>query len=412
MKPPQSIRPLELQHYPFSYQRSRVSARIVAALIQPMNRSGDPASPHVAEPRRVCLVGLIGGGHSGVPRYAAALTRAIDRVSSDYPGLTVTLLTTAAGAEAIHTRSIPVEVVAGKSRWVNAGPGRLALEQAVVRRHDQDLFHYFDVTGPLFSRRRFTATIHDTAFVYGYAPRSSTYKRWLYPWALRRARAAIAVSQFAKDEAVRHFAADPAKISVVHSGPGLRASGDVAASIAADGPPFLLYVGNLGGNKNLPFLVRCFDQAASPARLALVGRARGDTSELRAAIDGAASRAKIDLVGDVSDEELEGLYRSAKALLLPSVYEGFGFTALEAMARGCPVLASDIPALREVAGSGALLLPLEDENAWTAAMMRIVSDEQARADLRSRGATTVERYSWERTARGVLDVLAREASRL
>ena len=117
-------------------------------------------------------------------------------------------------------------------------------------------------------------------------------------------------------------------------------------------------------------------------------------------------------MGDVSDEELEGLYRSAKALLLPSVYEGFGFTALEAMARGCPVLASDITALREVAGSGALLLPLEDENAWTAAMMRIVSDEQARADLRSRGATTVERYSWERTARGVLDVLAREASRL
>ena len=365
----------------------------------------------MVEPRRVCLVGLIGGGHSGVPRYASALTRAIDRVSPDYSELTVTLLTTAAGAEAIHPRSIPVEVVAGKSRWVNAGPGRLALEQAVVRRHDDDLLHYFDVTGPLFSHRRFTATIHDTAFVYGYAPGSSSYKRWLYPWALRRARGAIAVSQFAKDEAVRHFAADPEKITVVHSGPGLRASGDVPVPTAADGPPFLLYVGNLGGNKNLPFLVRCFDQAASTARLVLVGRARGDTSELRRAIDGAANHGQIDLVGDVSDEELERLYRSARALLLPSVYEGFGFTALEAMARGCPVLASDIPALREVAGSGALLLPLMDENAWTAAMVRIVSDERARADLRSRGATTVERYSWERTARGVLDVLVREASR-
>ena len=363
--------------------------------------------------RRVCLVGLIAGGHSGVPRYAARLTQALDEVVGDYPHLELSLLTTASGAEAVGARSIAVDVVAGKSRRVNAGPGRLLLEHALVRRRRADLLHYFDVTGPVLAPRRpFVATVHDTAFVYGYAPRSSAYKRRLYPWALARARALVAVSQFAKDEAVRHFGADPARIEVVHSGPGLFAADGAAPSqTAGDESPFLLYVGNLGGNKNLPFLVRSFALADPPARLVLAGRARGGLEELRAAIDAAPNRDRIELRSEVPDAELERLYRSATGLLLPSVYEGFGFTALEAMGRGCPVLASDIPALREVSGSGALLLPLGDEAAWADAMRRVVADEGLRADLRARGAETVARYSWDKTARGVLDVLSRAAQR-
>ena len=362
--------------------------------------------------RRVCLVGLIAGGHSGVPRYAARLTQALDEVAGDYPHLELSLLTTAAGAEAVGARSIAVDVVAGKSRRVNAGPGRLLLEHVLVRGRGADLLHYFDVTGPVLApRRRFVATVHDTAFVHGYAPRSSAYKRRLYPWALARAATLVAVSQFAKDEAVRHFGAEPARIEVVHSGPGLfRADGAAPAQPAGEESPFLLYVGNLGGNKNLPFLVRSFARADPPARLVLAGRARGDLEELRQAIEAAPNRDRIELRSDVPDAELERLYRSAVALLLPSVYEGFGFTALEAMGRGCPVLASDIPALREISGSGALLLPLADEEAWADAMRRVVGDEGLRADLRARGAETVARYSWERTARGVLDVLARSAA--
>jgi glycosyltransferase involved in cell wall biosynthesis len=360
--------------------------------------------------RRVCLVGLIAGGHSGVPRYAARLTQALDEVAGEYSHLELSLLTTAAGAEAVGARSIAVDVVAGKGRRVNAGPGRLLLEHVAVRGRDADLLHYFDVTGPVLApRRRFVATVHDTAFVYGYAPRSSAYKRRLYPWALARAAALVAVSQFAKDEAVRHFGADPARIEVVRSGPGLFALDGVAPRAEPEESPFLLYVGNLGGNKNLPFLVRSFARADPPARLVLAGRARGDLDELRQAIDAAPNRDRIELRSDVPDAELERLYRSAVALLLPSVYEGFGFTALEAMGRGCPVLASDIPALREISGSGALLLPLGDEAAWTEAMRRVVGDETLRADLRVRGAETVARYSWERTARGVLDVLSAAA---
>jgi glycosyltransferase involved in cell wall biosynthesis len=371
----------------------------------------EPTARAESRPRKVCLVGLIAGGHSGVPRYAATLAQALDRVSGEYPRLSLSLLTTAAGAEAVGVSSIDVKIVAGHGRRVNAGPGRLLLEHVLARREDADLFHYFDVTGPVLApRRAFVATVHDAAFVHGLAPRRSAYKRRLYPWALRRATALVAVSQFAKDEVVRCFGADPSKIEVVHSGPGLFAGGaGRGGGSELDESPFLVYVGNLGGNKNLPFLVRSFQRAGAPARLVLAGRARGSLAEIRAAIDAGPHGDRIEVLPDVSDDRLEALYRSAVALVLPSVYEGFGFTPLEAMARGCPVLASDIPALREVSGSGAMLLPLGDEEAWAEALRRVVHDDALRADLRERGTATVARYSWAKTARGVLDVLARSA---
>src|SRR5438093_855993 len=260
-------------------------------------RTGPRSPPRQAT---VCLVGLIAGGHSGVPRYAATLSRALDRIADSYPDLSLSLLTTAAGA-------------------------------------------------------------------------------------------------------------DQAKFTVVHSGPGLGADDrNPLPGSPYGGAPFLVYVGNLGPNKNLPFLVRSFDRARVPVRLILAGRARGGLTETIDAIAAAEARDQIEILGDVSDADLDRLYRSAIAVVLPSTYEGFGFTSLEAMSRGCPVLASDIAALREVSGSGAELLRLGDEDAWAAAIRRVVSDEGFRAELRARGQATVKRYSWERTARGVLDVF-REA---
>jgi glycosyltransferase involved in cell wall biosynthesis len=359
-------------------------------------------------PRRVGLVGLIAGGHSGVPRYAARLLDALDAECGRYPQLSLSLLTTAAGAETLAARTLEVTIVGGRSRHVQAGLGRLLLEQVAARRARADLLHFFDVTGPLIAPATpFVATIHDAAFVHGVARRRDAYKRRLYRWTLRHASALVAVSQFAKDEAVRHFDADPESIAVVHSGPGLFSEFSSAAlSAHVGGGGHLLYVGNLGANKNLPFLVRAFKQADVPARLVLVGRARGSTTELERAIRSGRSADRIELRFDVKDAELARLYSSALALLLPSTYEGFGFTPLEAMASGCPVLESDIPALREVSGSGAMLLPLDDVDAWAEAIRRVVADDGLREELRRAGAETVARYSWRKAAREVLAVLA------
>jgi glycosyltransferase involved in cell wall biosynthesis len=368
----------------------------------------------VPRPTRVALVALIAGGHSGVPRYTVALARALDAVSREYPDLRLELVSTREGAEAIGARHIPVRDLGLRGPKLNAGPGRIAAEQVVAAALPADLLHFFDLTGPLLAPwRPFVTTIHDASVLHGLRGAQSVYKRRLWPWAARRARAVVAISQFAKDEAVRLLGPPAERVEVIHSGPGFigGAAGDSAGDGGAARNGFLLYVGNLTAVKNLPFLVRAFDRADVPARLLLVGRAYQGDPELPRAIERARRRGQIEIVSDAGDKEIDALYRSATALLLPSRYEGFGFTPLEAMTRGCPVLASDIPPLREISGDGALLLPLDDEEAWADGMRRVVADASLRDDLRARGFGTAARYSWDGTARRLCDLFARAARR-
>jgi glycosyltransferase involved in cell wall biosynthesis len=355
---------------------------------------------------RVCLVGHLAGGDSGVPRYTAALAGALDRVAPEFRELSLRLLTTERGASRAGARNIAVEPVGGPFADATAGLRRILGEQTHARRAKADLLHFFDLTGPVLAPNRpFVTTIHDAAMRHGFERARIAHKRLLQPWAIRRAAAAIAVSGFAKAEAIRLFDADPAMIHVVHSGPGLVATihGPVSPP---DGAPYVLYVGNLAAHKNLSFLVRAFAKADLPGRLLLVGQRGERFDEVRRVVEDSPARERIEIRRDVSDRELDRLYRFASMLVLPSRYEGFGFTALEAMARGCPVLASDIPALREVSGEGALLLPLDDLGAWADAMRRMLSDQDFREQLRRRGIGVAGHYSWDETARGVCRVFA------
>jgi glycosyltransferase involved in cell wall biosynthesis len=350
----------------------------------------------------VSLVGLAAGGHSGVPRYAAALTAALDRVAGEFPDLSLRLLTTARGAQESGVGQLEVELVRGPS----AGPRRIVTEQLLARRAGADLLHFFDLTGPaLAPRRAFVSTVHDAALRHRFQTNRVLHKRLLQPWALKHAVAVVAVSAFAREEAVRMFGADGSRIEVIHSGPGLIGGQDGATAVGRD--PYVLYVGNLAAHKNLPFLIRAFEAVGPGGRLVLVGRRGESFDEVQRAAEGSSARDRIEIRRDASDREVDGLYRGAAMLVLPSRYEGFGFTALEAMARGCPVLESDIPGLREVSGDGAWLLPVDDGEAWTDAMRRVLADEGVRQDLRSRGEATVRRYSWDDTARGLCRLFLR-----
>jgi glycosyltransferase involved in cell wall biosynthesis len=245
-------------------------------------------------------------------------------------------------------------------------------------------------------------TIHDAATAHGYERLRMAHKRLLQPWAIRRAVTTIAVSAFARDEGVSRFGADPARIHVIHSGPGLLPAGD--GSGPTTGPPYVLYVGNVSAHKNLPLLVRAFAESGIDQRLLLVGGRGERFDEVERAIARSPARARTQILREVSDRELDRLYRGASMLVLPSKYEGFGFTALEAMSRGCPVLASDIPALREISADGAWLIPPDDESAWSEALRRVIADPALGEELRRRGHERVQAYSWETTARRVCEV--------
>jgi glycosyltransferase involved in cell wall biosynthesis len=352
----------------------------------------------------VALVGLIAGGYSGVPRYAAVLSRALDEAAHEFGDVRLTLVTTRDGAEAVGARSIAVRDLALRGRLANAGPGRIAAEQVAAALAPADLLHFFDLTGPVLApRRRFVSTVHDGSVFRGHRPARHSYKRRLWPWAVRRSRAVVAVSAFAKQEAVELLGARADKVHVIHSGPGLGPpAGAGGATAPPAGPPHFLYVGQLAASKNLPFLIEAFGASGAAADLVLVGRPGQDYAQLLEAVGRSPRRDRIRLVHDATDAEVDRLYRSALALVHPSLYEGFGFTPLEAMARGCPVLASDIPALRETAAGGALLLPADDVAAWATGLGRLAADPGFRDELRAGGAQTVARYSWARTARELL----------
>jgi glycosyltransferase involved in cell wall biosynthesis len=355
---------------------------------------------------RVCLVGLIAGGVSGIPRYAAALTHALDRVAHEVPQLELELLTTPRGRELVDPSRIDVSLVGRPFASANAGLARNVAEQLAARSARADLLHFFDLTGPVLRPRRpFTATIHDAAPTRGFEPLRMAHKRALQPWAARRARALVAVSAFAAAEAVERLRAPAERIHVIHSGPGLLPSGEPPP--AADSAPYVLYVGNLAPHKNVPCLIDAFARSGIEGRLIIAGGGGADLDRVRSAAEASPARDRIELRLGVADADLDRLYRGALMLALPSRYEGFGFTALEAMGRGCPVVASDIPALREISGDGALFVPPGDVDAWAAALRRVASEPELRSELVRRGEAVVNGYSWETTAREVCRLFLR-----
>jgi glycosyltransferase involved in cell wall biosynthesis len=364
----------------------------------------------LSRPLSVCLVGLIAGGRAGVARYAVSLTSALDTVSAEFPELRLTLFTNRAGSDAVRARRVAVRDFGLPRNRFNGGPPRIALEQALAAASRADLLHFFDLTGPVLAPwRPFVATVHDLSLGAGLTRRRHGYKRALWPWAARRARALVSVSEFAAREAAAHFGVSVAKIEVILSGPGLSAArAEGGGNGSTPRSPYFLYVGDLTTRKNVPFLVRAFDRADLDADLVLVGNARDDGfGAVQSAIGKARNGGRVRIVDGASDGEVDTLYRSALALVMPSRYEGFGFTPLEAMARGCPVVESDIPALREISGSGALLVPLDDEASWAESLRRVAGDDSIRAELRERGEETVRRYSWERTARKLCELFLR-----
>jgi glycosyltransferase involved in cell wall biosynthesis len=139
----------------------------------------------------------------------------------------------------------------------------------------------------------------------------------------------------------------------------------------------------------------------------LIQRA-GSASHLRKLADELGVGARLRFLPAVTGSELVTLLQGARALLQPSVIEGFGIPALEAMACGCPVVASDTPALLEVMGGAGLHAPVGDHHAMARALTRLRANGM-RSDLREQGLARASSFSWERTAQATLAVY-REAA--
>jgi glycosyltransferase involved in cell wall biosynthesis len=239
-----------------------------------------------------------------------------------------------------------------------------------------------------------------------YAPAYVAWQRALLPVLARRAARVITVSEFSRAELEELLGLVPGRVAVVPGGvderfaPGADAPA-ARAALRLD-RPYVLCVASHTARKNLSALVPAADALAGPGIDLVV--AGGHRPQFAAE----AGLHRLRLLGHVDDALLPGLYAGAEAFVLPSAYEGFGLTMLEAMASGIPVVASGAGALPETAG-GAARLTSTGPAAIAGALTALLADPAERARLRAAGLARARAFTWERTARGVDAVVAEVA---
>ncbi len=266
-----------------------------------------------------------------------------------------------------------------------------------------DAFHGTNFVVPPTARAAGLVTVHDLAYlrypdtVTGDAAQYAT----LVPQALARGAHVLAVTRAMADEIADEYRLDPGRITVAHHGvdPAWTQARPPGPELATElGLPdrYVVFSGNLEPRKNLGMLVQAHRAArrADPSvpRLVLVGAAGwGDRWQ------GNPPRPEdVVLLGYLPATTLRAVVAGAEAVCMPSRYEGFGLPVLEGLAAGRPVLASDIPAHREVAGGTATLLPVDDLDAWAGALGALGTVETASpAERRAHAAS----FTWRASAR-------------
>ncbi len=242
--------------------------------------------------------------------------------------------------------------------------------------------------------------------------------RLLLPASLERAQHVIAISETARADIHRMLGVPLERISVIPPGVGPQfgpqdpdeARARVARMLGLHSPYFLA-VGTLEPRKNLLTLIRAYGALPSDFRrrytLVIAGAPGWRNSAIRAAAGPLIREGTLRFAGYIPDDELPWLYAGATMLLFPSLYEGFGMPAIEAMACGTPVLASDIPVLREVGADAAVFIPATDMRQWGETIAAVAGDRARRDGLREQGRRQAARFSFEESARRLLDVWER-----
>lgn len=279
-----------------------------------------------------------------------------------------------------------------------------------------DVYHATNFFLPPVRRARRVLSIHDLAFLARpelcspkvVGPFSAGIRRFV-----RDADAVLTFSEATKADIVDLLDVDPAGVRVTYHGvdaAGLevtagRAIEHVREVFGLEGP-YVLFVGTLEPRKNIPTLVSAFAAVADevPHSLVLAGGEGWDQRTIAQRIEETGIGERVKRLGYVDLAELPALYTAADAFAFPSHYEGFGLPVLEAMACGCPVVASNSTSLPEVAGDAALLVDPVDQAALAEALRRILTDAALREELIAKGRQRVSRFTWEACARETLDL--------
>ena len=286
---------------------------------------------------------------------------------------------------------------------------------ALARSPGLDVFHETNHAAPR-TRLPLVLTVHDLCCLL-YPETQEPGRARFFARALRErtrgaAQVIVPTAAIAR-QVVSLLGVEPARVRAIPHGvdPALLAALDLPlerpAALAAAGVPagYLLFVGALEPRKGLPVLLDAYDHLpaviARAFPLVLVGPAERIDAPLRRRLD-AARAGKVVVLGYTPPSVVAALYRGAVALCLPSIYEGFGFPLLEAMASGTPCATTDDPSLVEVAGGAALHAPRGDAGALGGLLQRLCEDQGLRARLAAVGRERARGFTWSESARAHL----------
>ncbi len=227
----------------------------------------------------------------------------------------------------------------------------------------------------------------------------------------------ITSSRAVKDDWVRFTGYPPSRVDVIPLGVGrgfFAADGLAAEALRkklALPERFILYVGGIDPRKNLIRALEAYAKARRKADVpeiviaGSVNKSHPDFVSLTEKISELGLEGRVRFLGFVDDSDLPALYRAAQFLLFPTLYEGFGLPALEAMASGCPVLTSNCSALPEVVGDAALLVDPYDVDAIADAIAALAENESLRRRLSRAGRLRAQGFTWEDAARRLVETL-------
>jgi len=268
--------------------------------------------------------------------------------------------------------------------------------------------------------------VHDMSSIHvaaKYDPARMFYIKRVLPFLFRRLTMVISPSKSTRKDLIEYAALPPERIRVIPLGVDHERfrprNPETARKRMAKRyglkHPFILYVSRIEHpGKNHAGLIRAFRRMKKeyngPLQLVLAGSDWSRAREVHRMAEASGCAHDIVFTGFVDSVDLPDLYSASRAVVFPSLYEGFGLPVLEAMASGAPVACSDRSSLPEVAGDAALLFDPEDDSAMADAMTRLVDDETLVARLHDAGIARSREYSWERTARETLDCIREAAS--
>ena len=352
---------------------------------------------------------------SGLGVYAASLINAVAKLHEDI--LIYTSCTDNLNVPLTKVRGVPSLVQPARGRsghairltWLQTVlPLKLLCDQATV------LFCP-GAEGLLFPLIPQVMVIHDLHPLHfpRFWPQQYYYFKYIVPILLKQSEAIIAISESTRRDLQAFYRINPDRIDVIYPGydEATYRPGNPSAVIEKYGlQSYLLYVGNMLPHKNLDRLLNAFAIVAKrfPHQLVIVGRKdpryypalERETKKL-------GLEKKVLFLDYLPVSDLPALYRGADALLLVSLYEGFGLPPLEAMACGTPVVAANIGSLPEVTGDSALLVDPLNVPAIADAIETVLKSSDIRTEMRQKGLKQAQRFSWKKTAVKTLEILHR-----